>query len=197
MGPSGWHSGVMDADTGDQREGRPVATSAVWPAPRKVAIPKDGDELSMLKAYLEHHRESIELKCSGVAPPRLSERSVSPSTMTLHGLIRHLAGVERWWFAINFAGMDLPMLYYSDDDPDQDFEALDGDPLKAITVWREECRRSCEIVDAATGLEQVGAVARNGSYTLRWLMLRMIGEYAQHAGHADLLREGIDGAIGR
>lgn len=187
----------MDPEAGGQQEGRPVATSAEWPVPRKAAIPLNGDELSMLKAYLEHHRESIELKCSGVEPLRLSERSVSPSTMSLHGLIRHLAGVERWWFAINFAGMELPMLYYSDADPDQDFAALDGDPVEAMTAWRAECRRSREIVDAATGLEQVGAVAPHGSYTLRWLMLRMIGEYAQHAGHADLLRERIDGAVGR
>jgi hypothetical protein len=151
----------------------------------------------MLEAYLEHHRESIELKCAGVAPERLSQRTAPPSTMSLHGLVRHLAGVERWWFAINFAGMDLPMLYYSDEDPDQDFESLDGDPIEAITTWRAECRRSRDIVAAASSLDQEGVVARNGIYTLRWLMLRMIGEYAQHAGHADLLREGIDGAVGR
>src|SRR5579875_1793192 len=166
----------MEPGAGGQREDRPVATSAEWPVPRRVAIPRDGDEFSMLKAYLEHHRESIELKCSGVEPLRLSERSVPSSTMSRHGLIRHLAGVERWWFAINFAGMDLPMLYYSDDDPDQDFEALDGDPSEALAVWRQECRRSREIVHSAKDLEEVGVVARNGSYTLRWLMLRMIGE---------------------
>ena len=191
-----WHSETMEEAAGGQREARSVVTSAEWPVPRRVAIPRDGDELSMLKAYLEHHRESISLKCSGVPLPRMSERSAPPSSMSLHGLIRHLAGVERWWFAINFAGMDLPMLYYSDDDPDQDFESLDGDPLEALRVWQAECQRSREILDAAPSFYQVGVVARNGSYTLRWLMLRMIGEYAQHAGHADLLREGIDGAVG-
>jgi Protein of unknown function (DUF664) len=76
------------------------------------------------------------------------------------------------------------MLYYSDDDPDQDFEGLDGDPLEALEVWRAECERSREIVDNAPSLDATGAVARNGSYTLRWLMLRMIAECAQHAGHA-------------
>jgi hypothetical protein len=161
-----------------------------------VVIPREGDEVSMLKAYLDHHRQSIELKCSGFPPQRMSERSAPPSSMSLHGLVRHLAGVERWSFAILFAGMDLPMLYYSDDDPDRDFELLDGDPLEALRVWRSECQRSREIVDAAPDLDQIGAVARNGVYSLRWLMLRMIGEYAQHAGHADLLREGIDGATG-
>ena len=113
--------------------------------------------------------------------------------MSLHGLARHLAGVERWWFAINFAGIDLPMLYYSDDDPDQDFESLDSDPFEALEVWRVECARSRRIVDDASSLDDVGAVE---CYTLRWLVLRMIAEYAQHAGHADLLSEGIDGAVG-
>ena len=150
----------------------------------------------MLKAYLDYYRETFELKCSGLAPPRMSERSSPPSTMSLHGLVRHLAGVERWWFAINFAGLDLPMLHYSDDDPDQDFESLDGDPLMALQTWRTECARSREIVEQAAGLDQLGVVERNGSYSLRWLLLRLIAEYAQHCGHADLLREGIDGAVG-
>lgn len=171
-------------------------SSAVWPVPRMQVIPRDADESTMLKAYLDHYRETFELKCASVDPARLSDRSSPPSTMSLHGLARHLGGVERWWFAINFAGMDLPMLYYSDEDPDQDFESLDGDPLEALSTWRVECERSRQIVDAASGLDAVGAVERNGSYTLRWLMLRLIAEYARHDGHADLLREGIDGAVG-
>jgi hypothetical protein len=173
-----------------------VVTSPLWPVPRTVVIPRDADESTMLKAYLDHYRETFELKCSGVAPERMSERSSAPSTMSLHGLARHLAGVERWWFAINFAGLDLPMLYYSDDDPDQDFESLAGDPFEALGVWRVECERSRRIVDDAQGLDKLGVRERNGSYTLRWLMLRMIAEYAQHVGHADLLRESIDGAVG-
>lgn len=177
-------------------EPRPSVTSTVWPVPRTVLVPRHGDELSLLTAYLDHYRETFALKCDGVEPGRLSERSAPPSTMSLHGLARHLAGVERWWFAINFAGMDLPMLHYSDDDPDQDFETLDGDPLEALAGWRAECARSSEVVRSATGLDAVGALERNGSYSLRWLMLRMVAEYAQHVGHADLLREGIDGAVG-
>jgi hypothetical protein len=175
---------------------QPIATSPLWPVPRSVQIPRHADEPSMLRAYLDYYRETFELKCTGVDPARLSDRSAPPSSMSLHGLIRHLAGCERWWFAINFAGADLPMLYYSDDDPDEDFESLDGDPLVALQTWREECDRSRRIVEAAADLDQLGAVERNGSYTLRWLMVRMIAEYAQHVGHADLLREAIDGAIG-
>jgi uncharacterized protein DUF664 len=188
--------GGMDGNGGTPRQAKPVALAAVWPVPRRTVIPRHGDEMGMLQAYLDHYRETFDLKCSGVASERLSERSAAPSSMSLHGLARHLAAVERWWFAINFAGLDLPMLYYTDEDPEQDFESLEGDPLEALQVWREECERSRGIVAKAAGLDQVGAVERDGSYTLRWLMLRMIAEYAQHDGHADLLREGIDGAVG-
>ncbi|MDQ4039850.1 MAG: DinB family protein [Actinomycetota bacterium] len=173
-----------------------VATSPVWAVPRTVVIPRAADELTMLTAYLEHYRETFELKCAGVPADRMAERSSPPSTMSLQGLTQHLAGGERWWFAINFAGLELPMLFYSDDDPDQDFESLDGDALEALNLWRAECERSRRIVEQASSLDAVGIRERNGSYTLRWLMLRMIAEYAQHAGHADLLREGIDGAVG-
>ena len=183
-------------DTPNAGNEQQVASSPVWPVARQVRIPRHADEFDMLKAYLDYYRETIELKCAGLEPARLSERSAPPSTMSLHGLVRHLAGVERWWFATNFAGLDLPMLHYSDEDPDQDFESLDGDPLVALQIWRAECDRSRQIVEQAADLDQPGAVERNGSYSLRWLMLHMIAEYAQHAGHADLLREGIDGATG-
>ena len=185
----------MDDVAPNTREGRSVASSQVWPVARSVVIARHADERTTLVTYLDYYRETFELKCAGVDPGHLSQRSSPPSTMSLHGLARHLAGVERWWFAINFAGLDLPMLYYSDDDPDQDFDSLDGDPSEALSVWRTECERSRQIV-AAADLSAVGAVERNGSYTLRWLVLRMITEYAQHMGHADFLREGIDGAVG-
>lgn len=182
-------------ETLKQLAGTPVVTSALWPVERAFVIPREADEMTMLTAQLEHNRESFELKCRGVPAQRMSERSAPPSTMSLHGLIRHLAGVERWWFAINFAGSDLPLLFYTDEDPDQDFDSLAGDPFEALELWLSECARSRLIVEAS-GLDDVGVVERGGRYTLRWLMLRMITEYAQHAGHADLLREGIDGAVG-
>ncbi len=178
--------------------GRKPATSPVWAVERETVIPASGDERTMLAAYLDWYRETFELKCAGVPPNRLSERSSPPSTMSLHGLVRHLAGVERWWFAINFAGHDVGMLYYSDDDPDQDFESLDGDPLEAFETWRTECARSRSIVEQTTSLDDTGAeLRRDAPFTLRWLMLRMIAEYAQHDGHADFLREGVDGVTGQ
>jgi hypothetical protein len=146
----------MDITSSGGSEERQVVGSAVWPVPRVVVIPRDADELTMLRAYLDHYRETLELKCSGLPPARMSERSTPPSTMSLHGLVRHLAGVERWWFAIHFAGLDLPMLHYNDDDPDQDFDSLDGDPLEALKVWRAECDRSRGVVGAADGWVTVG-----------------------------------------
>lgn len=155
-----------------------------------------GDERPMLIAYLDYYRETIALKCSGVPPGRLSERAVPPSGLSLHGLLRHLAGVERWWFRIQFAGEDVPLLYYSDDDPEQDFDDLAGDPAEALAVWRTECARSRDIV-AAASLDDTGLRRQTGEpISLRRVLLMTITEYARHAGQADLLRERIDGATG-
>ncbi|MBN9745705.1 Mini-circle protein [Amycolatopsis sp. A1MSW2902] len=161
-------------------------------------IPRVADERSTLLAYLEWHRETLALKCAGLSQEAVSARTVPPSTMSLHGLVRHLAGCERWWFRIQFAGEDVPLLHYSDDDPNQDFDRLDGDFDEALAVWREECARSREIVAAAPSLDAQGIGKTTGEpFSLRWMLLSMIAEYARHNGHADLLREVADGATGR
>lgn len=168
-----------------------------WPGDPRPPLPQHADEASTLTAYLDWHRATFELKCVGLEPARLSERSMPPSRLTLHGLLRHLSGVERWWFQINLAGRDVPMLYYSDEDPDQDFERLDGDVEEALGVWRRECQRSREVVASMGPLEATGTRVRDGTpISLRAVLVMMIAEYARHNGHADLLREGIDGATG-
>jgi hypothetical protein len=107
-----------------------------------------------------------------------------------------LAGAERWWFRIQFAGEDVPMLYYSDDDPDQDFDSLDGDPGEDFAVWRSECEHSRQIA-AAASLDETGTrQSTDEPISLRKIMVDMIAEYARHNGHADLLRERIDGSTG-
>ena len=96
-----------------------------------------------------------------------------------------------------FAGEDIDLFYYSDDEPDQDFENLDGDVGVAFDVWRDECERSRLVVAGASSLDDTGTDGATGEpLTLRWVLLTMIAEYAQHNGHADLLREQIDGATG-
>ncbi|MBJ7594628.1 MAG: DinB family protein [Candidatus Dormibacteraeota bacterium] len=170
--------------------------SPVWTNDTRSPLPLVGEEREMLTAFLEWHRATFELKCSGVPAERLSEQPVPPSTMSLHGLVRHLAAVERWWFRIQFAGEDVPLLYYSDDDPDQDFDSLDGDVAQAFEVWRTECDRAREIVRNA-GLDDTAIQRRTSEpISLRRILVTMIAEYARHDGHADLLRERIDGATG-
>jgi len=175
-------------------------TIPMTPPPRLTGPRTDpapvADERQALTESLDYYRRTFELKCAGLDPGQLSERSVPPSTLTLHGLLRHLTGCERWWFRIQFAGEDVPNLYYSDDDPEQDFTDLGGDVDEAFSLWHAECERSREIV-AAGSLERTGIRRSTGEpFTVRWLMLRMIGEYARHIGQADLIRERIDGATG-
>jgi Protein of unknown function (DUF664) len=168
-----------------------------WGAGTRPEPPLVGGEREILTAFLDWHRQTFELKCSGVPPERLSDKGIPPSGLSLHGLLRHLAAVERWWFRRQFAGEDVPHLYYSDDDPDQDFESLDGDPAEALAVWRAECARAREIVARTPSLDQTGIRIRTGEpISLRRIMVSMIAEYARHNGHADLLRERIDGTTG-
>jgi Protein of unknown function (DUF664) len=171
--------------------------SPVWADDTRSPLPLVGDERETLTAYLDWHRKTLELKCSGVPPERLSERSVPPSGLSLHGIIRHLAGAERWWFRIQFAGEDVPLIYYSDDDPDQDFEGLDADVAEDLAVWRAECDRSRQILARAGSLDETGIQRSSGKpISLRRVLVHMIAEYARHNGHADLLRERLDGATG-
>ncbi|MFI8853288.1 DinB family protein [Streptomyces sp. NPDC053499] len=175
----------------------PTIFAPEWQGDTREALPLVGDERELLTRHLDWHRETLLLKCEGVPPEELSERKVPPSGLSLHGLVRHLAAVERWWFRIQLAGEQVPLLYYTEDDPDQDFDSLDGDPAEALDVWRAECERSRGIV-AAMGLDATGTHARTGRpVSVRRVLIHMVAEYARHCGHADLLRERIDGATGR
>jgi hypothetical protein len=175
---------------------KPKHLARPMPADARPALPNVGGEREILTAYLDWHRQTFELKCAGLSPAQLSGKVIAPSGLSLHGLLRHLSGVERWWFRIQFAGEDLPLLYYSDDDPNQDFDALTGDIDEAFAVWRAECDRAREIVARST-LDQTGTVMMTGKpISLRSILVDMIAEYARHNGHADLLRERIDGATG-
>ncbi|HEV2634905.1 MAG TPA: DinB family protein [Actinocrinis sp.] len=177
----------------------PLHFSERWPDDRRVAPRDVGDERQVLTSVLDWHRKTLEVKCAGVPGERLAERSVPPSTLSLHGLVRHLAGVERWWFQVQFAGEDVPLLYYTDEQPDLDFDFAEtgADPAEDLEVWRAECRKSRAIVAAAPSLDATGIRKRTGEpISLRKILVDMIAEYARHSGHADLLRERIDGVTG-
>ena len=155
-----------------------------------------GDERTMLTSFLDYHRATLALKCEGLDTEQLRRRAVPPSAMSFLGLVRHLADVERNWFRRVLAGEDAPPLFYSADDPDGEFDHVDqADPAEAFTFWRDECAHARELVAAADSLEVTG-LRRGEPVSLRFILVHMIEEYSRHNGHADLLRERIDGVVG-
>ncbi|MEV4109937.1 DinB family protein [Nonomuraea sp. NPDC049695] len=165
---------------------------------RRFGYPATGDERTMLLNVLGAHRATLELKCTGLNA-ELARRSVEPSTLSLLGLIRHLAGVERRWFRRVMARHDTPALFSSDQNPDEDFDGAVPDPAViagAWQAWREEVAFADAYVAEAPHLDVEGHDAWRGRVSLRWVLIHMIEEYARHNGHADLLRECIDGARG-
>ncbi|MCY9787905.1 DinB family protein [Nocardiopsis sp. EMB25] len=175
----------------------PRSFSPQWQGSDRPGLPRTGTEREVLTACLDWHRATLEAKCAGLTAAQLSGRAAAPSTLSLHGLVRHLADVERWWLRVQFAGEDLPLPHYSEDDPDQDFDDLDGDPAEAFAVWRGEVERAREIVDRAATLDELAAAPRSGGpIQLRAILVKLVAEYARHNGHADLLRESADGAVG-
>jgi len=168
----------------------------------RVDAPTTGPELATLTGFLGWHRDTLELKCSGLDAAALARRAVEPSSLSLLGLVRHMADVERSWFRRVMAGQDAPPLFYSAQDRDGDFDNVRADPAlvaEAWQAWREEIAFADEFVAAAPSLDLVGELRHkwHGTVSLRWVLNHMIEEYARHNGHADLLRERIDGAVGQ
>lgn len=166
--------------------------SPIWVDGDRPHIPRVAAEREALAAYLEYYRATVEMKCRGLTPEQA--RAMPPFTLSLHGLVRHLAGVERWWFQQSFERHDVPFLFLTADNPDLDFDPpSDADFAAILETWRAECAVSREIVAD----HDLGDTARpldwHEDVDLRWLVLRMITEWAQHCEHLDLLREGVDG----
>jgi uncharacterized damage-inducible protein DinB len=161
--------------------------------------PSLGDERATLVEFLRCQRLTLELKCSGLDAADLARRSVEPSTMSLLGLVRHMAEVERGWFRRVMAGQDAPRHFCSDTDRDGDFDGAVPDlevVAEAWKVWRAECAFTDRFVAEAPDLGVVGN-SNQGPISLREVLVHMVEEYARHNGHADLLRERIDGRVGQ
>jgi hypothetical protein len=168
--------------------------------------PHLGDERTTLVEALRCQRVTLELKCAGLDAEAMAQRAVEPSTMSLLGLVRHLAEVERSTFRRLMAGQDIPRLYTSETNRDGDFDDAVADPevvARAWADWRDEVAFANGFVADAADLDMTAGDAGNehgsggGSISLREVLVGMIGEYARHMGHADLLRERIDGRIGQ
>jgi uncharacterized damage-inducible protein DinB len=159
-----------------------------------------GDERSVLVEYARLYRLTLEMKCADLDAEQLARRSVPPSTMSLLGLIRHMADVERHWFRRVMAGEDAPPLYWTEGEADVDWTGAiaDRDVVdQAWDAWRDEVGYAERYVNGAGDLGIRGTMRDGKTISLREVLVHMIEEYARHCGHADLLRERIDGRIGQ
>jgi uncharacterized damage-inducible protein DinB len=157
-----------------------------------------GERANVL-TYLRNYRHSFAMKCEGLDADQLARRSVPPSTVSLLGLVRHLAQLEHHWSARVLQGIDVPQFYKTDDDRDADFNGAVADDevvAEAWTTWREACAEADAWYDQDTDWDRL--IGHDGEqYEVRDIMVHIVEEYARHCGHADLLREAIDGRTGQ
>ena len=165
----------------------------VAPVERRQPVQR-GPERAMLESMLDFYRATVVNKVAGLGDAEAFAAPVAPSVLTPATVVKHLAGTERFWFSIDFAGLDVAWPW-TDDDLHGNFHAAPGDSLAAIVAdYVEECERSRRAVAA----DSLDAPARGAGmdFTLRYAFLHMIQETARHCGHLDLLRESTDGAVG-
>ena len=170
-----------------------------WTAPaiERKDPPTIADERTSLEAWLDFHRDTLLQKCAGLTAEQLKQRSVDPSSLSLLGLVRHMTEVERAWFRRRFRGEQIGWVYYTDKDSEADFDDVDSADAEAdFSAYREEVVLA-RAAAAGHGLDETFFhTQRETDMDLRWVYVHMIEEYARHNGHADLLRERIDGATG-
>ncbi|MFD9225421.1 DinB family protein [Streptomyces sp. NPDC060064] len=163
----------------------------------RIGPPLTGGERETLRAFLDFHRATLAMKADGLSDEDLRRRSMPPSTLSLLGLVRHMAEVERSWFRRVINGEDIPLVWSDEGDYQVAYEASESTRSEAFEAWQTEVEHSRRIEERATSLDLTGYQARWGEdVSLRLVMLHMIHEYARHNGHADFLREGIDGTVG-
>jgi len=167
-------------------------------SPQRTEPNKTSDERAMLDQWLDYHRATLRQKCDGLSDQQLRTASCPPSNLTLLGLVRHLTDVERGWFLRGVARRTLqqvPPLYYSDENPEGDIENLHSVSTQAVFDRYDEAISDIRAAIAEVKLDQTFT---NGGApcSVRWVYTHMIEEYARHNGHADLIREAIDGATG-
>jgi Protein of unknown function (DUF664) len=173
--------------------------AVTWTAPEVVRepMPRAGDERAMFDGLLDLHRSTLLHKCAGLTAEQLAARSAKPSRLSLLGLIRHMTDVERGWFRRGFARQPAAPVYSADGNPDGDFD--DANAARAeldLAAYRREVELVREAVAGHALDETLPGRDGRADISLRWIYLHLIGEYARHNGHADLLRERIDGATG-
>jgi uncharacterized damage-inducible protein DinB len=163
----------------------------------RVGPPHFGTERDMLRAFLDYHRATLVMKCEGLTDEELRKRSMPPSTLSLLGLVRHMAEVERTWFRRVFQDNDAPMVWSDKTDFQAAFDTSQSTRGQAFAAWETEVENSRRIEREAESLDLAGYQPRWGEeVSLRMVMVHVLLEYGRHNGHADFLREGIDGTTG-
>ena len=167
----------------------------------RTKLPFSADERTTLVAFLNRHRDTLRMKTAGLDAEQL-DRALPPSTMTLGGMLKHLAYVEDWWFVQGFAGQPAAAPFDDvdwDADNDWDWHSASGaTPEELRALFDRFVEASDQVISAAASLDDLAArPGRRGEpISLRWILVHMIEEYARHNGHADLIRESIDGSTG-
>ena len=189
--------------SGDIPTERRFGWSDMFVAPEedpRSQVPSVG-ERATLTDFLTGYRQTLEMKCQGLNSEQMARRSVPPSNLSLLGLIRHMADVERHWFRQVLSGEDAPRRYRTPEDHDGDFNGASADPAvveEAWTAWREEVAAAERCIET---FEDLGMTVPLGDESeqiaVREVLIHMIEEYARHCGHADFLRERIDGRVGQ
>ncbi|GAA3424068.1 DinB family protein [Streptosporangium sandarakinum] len=163
----------------------------------RIGPPLTAGERETLRAFLDYHRATLAMKCDGLSDEELRRRSMPPSTLSLLGLVRHMAEVERTWFRKVINGEDIPLVWSDEGDYQVAYDASTATRAEAFDAWRAEVEHSRRIEREAESLDVTAYNPRWGEkVSLRLVMLHLIHEYARHNGHADFLREGIDGTVG-
>ncbi|MFE5619780.1 DinB family protein [Streptomyces sp. NPDC056463] len=163
----------------------------------RTAPPLHGGERETLRAFLDYQRATLALKCEGLDDAQLRERSMAPSTLSLLGLVRHMAEVERAWFRRVFEDGEAPMVWSDKIDFQAAYDASRSTRAEAFSAWEAEVETSRRIEREAASLDLTGHQPRWGEdVSLRMVMVHVLLEYGRHNGHADFLREGVDGTVG-
>jgi uncharacterized damage-inducible protein DinB len=162
---------------------------------QRYSLTPESSERELLTTFLEFQRGALVRKCEGLSDEQMCRRAIPTSNLTLVGIVRHLATVERWYFQSVIAGGSPRALY--DHQSDEAFNAVDGASREeSFRIWSDEIALSRQIA-AGHDLDAVSAIPTDGLVvTLRWVLVHMIDEYARHLGHADMVREAIDGVTG-
>jgi hypothetical protein len=154
-------------------------------------------ERETLRGFLDFQRDTLEMKCAGLTDAQLRTRAVPSSGLTLLGLMRHMAEVERQWFRRTIAGESVPHVWSATHDFQQAYDVTGATHAQALAAWREETAHARRIEERVGSLDEVRHVARWGEdVSVRGLLHHVLHEYARHNGHADLLREAVDGTVG-